>query len=240
MHRLTLVEGHLTGLAAAQVHDPPATPQLTSKSTSSERDGQHTAADEEAEIGTARRERTWRAIHRSMHTTEPPTTSLPLFAASPDSWIARTASLIPLTGPHPYNAEPPLPLLAQQLITPTLAHFVSNRGTVPRLTAANHTLTVSGLDSEYARTFGVDALQRLPQSSLVVTIAEAANRRKELNMARRTNGASWGPAAVGTSKWTGVRLVELFRQAGMGVDYRYTALTLDGNGSDSSVRHQLW
>ena len=216
MHRLAIMEGHLAGLAPAHVHK--VQPRVVSKPTSSEHD-EH-LVDEQAEIDTANRERTWQSIHRNMLDIQPPTTNLPLFATSPDSWIARTATLIPLTGPHPYNAEPPLPLLAQHLITPTLVHYVRNHGTVPRLTASTHTLTVSGLNSEYSRTFGVDVLEKLPQTSLVVTIAEAANRRKELNMARHTNSFSWGAAAVGTSKWTGVRLVDLLKEAGMGVDYR--------------------
>ena len=217
MHRLAIVEGHMTSLAAAHLYD--LSPHLVRGDASSSKPREQ-PIDEQAEVEAAGRERRWQSIHRDMHSIQPPTTALPLFATSPDSWIPRTPTLIPLTGPHPYNAEPPLSLHAAHLITPTLAHYVRNRGTVPRLSAASHTLTVGGLGSEYLRTFGMDALQRLPQSSLVVTIADAGNRRKELNMLRHTNSFSCGAAAVGTSKWSGVRLVDLLKEAGIGVDYR--------------------
>jgi nitrate reductase (NAD(P)H) len=43
----------------------------------------------------------------------------------------------------------------------------------------------------------------------------AGNRRKEENMLKKSIGFNWGPCAVSTSYWTGVRLGDLLRKAGV-------------------------
>ncbi len=52
----------------------------------------------------------------------------------------------------------------------------------------------------------------------------AGNRRKEQNVVRKSVGFNWGPAAVSTSYWTGVRLCDLLSHSGVqkpGVGARY-------------------
>lgn len=50
---------------------------------------------------------------------------------------------------------------------------------------------------------------------LQVTLVCAGNRRKEQNMLKKGKGFNWGPCAVSTSYWTGVRLGDLLRKAGV-------------------------
>ena len=50
--------------------------------------------------------------------------------------------------------------------------------------------------------------------SLLALLA-AGNRRKEQNVVRKSVGFNWGPAAVSTSYWTGVRLCDLLAHCGV-------------------------
>lgn len=61
-----------------------------------------------------------------------------LAAQAPDSWIQRSEDLIPLTGPHPFNAEPPATLLMQKgFITPNPVHYVRVRTRVREVSRAS-------------------------------------------------------------------------------------------------------
>jgi len=62
-----------------------------------------------------------------------------------DNWIPRNPNLIRLTGKHPLNCEPPLPLLMEQgFITPNDLHYVRNHGAVPKLDWRTHQLIIDG------------------------------------------------------------------------------------------------
>lgn len=141
-------------------------------------------------------------------------------AAVPDAWVKRSESLIPLTGPHPFNAEPAATLLLDKgFITPNDIHYVRVRGlsslslitasrarahqpqnhaAVPKLDRTSHKLVIDGLVGQ-PRVWTVDELERLPAISVAVTMSCDGNRRKEVNTIERGRGFDWGPAAVGTA-----------------------------------------
>eukprot|EP01088_Endostelium_zonatum_P004713 TRINITY_DN16028_c0_g1_i1.p1 TRINITY_DN16028_c0_g1~~TRINITY_DN16028_c0_g1_i1.p1 ORF type:complete len:423 (-),score=93.18 TRINITY_DN16028_c0_g1_i1:69-1337(-) len=131
-----------------------------------------------------------------------------------ESWIKRDQRLIPLTGPHPFNAEVPLKdLVDAGIITPTNLHYVRNHGEVPKLTE-DHVIKFSGLINN-----GVDfelSLKQLKEeftsNTRLVTLVCDGNRRKEVNMLQKSKGFNWGPAAAGSSYWTGVRLSDILRR----------------------------
>ena len=53
-------------------------------------------------------------------------------ATTPDAWVKRAPELVRLTGRHPFNVEPPLPMLiAHGHSTPASLHYVRNHGKVP-------------------------------------------------------------------------------------------------------------
>jgi hypothetical protein len=58
-----------------------------------------------------------------------------------------------------------------------------------------------------------------------VTIACEANRRKEMNMDEQSISFGWGAAAVATATWTGVRLVDLFKDIKIDATYQSPAST---------------
>ena len=44
--------------------------------------------------------------------------------------------------------------------------------------------------------------------------ASPGNRRKEQNIVKKSVGFNWGPSAVSTTYWTGVRLCDLLKHCG--------------------------
>ena len=55
----------------------------------------------------------------------------------------------------------------------------------------------------------MDELAALPNVEMPVTFACDGNRRKEVNMIKRSQGFDWGAGAVSTSLWKGVLLREV-------------------------------
>jgi nitrate reductase (NAD(P)H) len=133
---------------------------------------------------------------------------------TPDSWVQRDSRLIPLTGPMPFNAEPPSCELMHSLITPTSLHYVRNHGPVPKLDWSQHQLSVTGLVAR-PKTYSMDELVRVAEPmQLIVTLACDGNRRKELNLQRHTRGFHWGPGGCSTAVWRGIRIADLLRDCG--------------------------
>ncbi|KAF9538421.1 hypothetical protein EC957_006768 [Mortierella hygrophila] len=99
-------------------------------------------------------------------------------------------------------------------LTPTSIHYVRNHGAVPPLQWETHTLEISGL-VEHPMTLNMDDIAALPSIKLPVTLACSGNRRKEQNMIAKSMGFHWGPGAVSTSVWRGVRLTEVLLKCGI-------------------------
>lgn len=149
-----------------------------------------------------------------------------------DSWIKRNPALIRLTGKHPFNCEPPLSRLMQYgFITPAPLHYVRNHGSVPRADWSTWTVEITGLVKRPAR-FTMDQLVHdFTPVEIPVTLVCAGNRRKEQNMVRQTVGFNWGPGAISTSVWRGVRLSDVLRRCGT-MNRTNGALNVCFEGSD--------
>lgn len=142
----------------------------------------------------------------------------PRDVGSPDDWIPRHPDLVRLTGKHPFNCEPNIgSMLDQGFITPVSMHYVRNHGKCPRITWAEHTLTVKGLVDKPV-TLSMDDILDLPSVTIPVTLVCAGNRRKEENMIKQTIGFSWGCAAHSCNLWTGVRLIDILDLCGVQKD----------------------
>ncbi|KAL5042073.1 hypothetical protein BDW71DRAFT_217264 [Aspergillus fruticulosus] len=133
---------------------------------------------------------------------------------TPDNWIPRTDHLIRITGKHPLNAEPALTeLFDAGLITPNWLHYVRSHGSVPHLLWENHKLEISA--GENLTLFMDDLKDQFESINIPVLVACDGNRRKELNMVKRSKGFNWGPGAVGCAYWRGVRLRDVLKRAGI-------------------------
>jgi sulfite oxidase len=112
---------------------------------------------------------------------------------------------------QPINAEPPLPLLGETFITSVEHFFVRNHHPVPHISPESHHIIFSkhegNQDDENFKPLKeealVDILQRHKQQKLISSIQCGGNRRSELSAISPTNGANWGPGAIGTAIWEG-------------------------------------
>ncbi|KAF9354112.1 hypothetical protein BGX26_008073 [Mortierella sp. AD094] len=153
----------------------------------------------------------------------------PRDANTPDKWIERHPELIRLTGKHPFNCEPPLPLLVSNgFITPSSLHYVRNHGPVPQLSWDTHLLVIEGLVNG-AVTLTMDMLEQLPSITLPITLVCAGNRRKEQNMHKQSIGFNWGPGAVSTSIWKGVLVRDLLLDICGGIRKEAKYVCFDGS-----------
>jgi len=124
--------------------------------------------------------------------------------------------------PEPYNAGPPLPVVRASFLTPVEVFFVRNHGTIPIIDPAAYRLSVSGL-VDRPLDLSLDALRdEFTPVTLAATIQCAGNRRSELMALRPIAGEiPWDAEAIGTARWTGVRLAEVLRASSVRPDARH-------------------
>lgn len=132
---------------------------------------------------------------------------------TPDNWIPRSTHLIRLTGKHPLNGEPELEALFDAgLITPNELHYVRNHGHVPHILWETHKIDVeSG-----SLILSMDDLESdFEPINIAVALGCDGNRRKELNMIRRSKGFNWGPGAISCAFWKGPLVRDVLLAAGI-------------------------
>ncbi|KAI1798202.1 hypothetical protein LXA43DRAFT_1088331 [Ganoderma leucocontextum] len=141
----------------------------------------------------------------------------------PDSWVPRSSELLRLTGKFPFNAEPNLHgLFRAGMITPAKLHYVRNHGHVPLLHWETHTLLLYADSSvpvdlkqrEYTMEELTGAKFKDSIIEIPVTMGCDGNRRKEVNMVKRTKGFDWTASGVSTAVWRGVPITEVLRDWG--------------------------
>jgi DMSO/TMAO reductase YedYZ molybdopterin-dependent catalytic subunit len=114
---------------------------------------------------------------------------------------------------HPFNAE----ALAHALdrpITPAGFFFVRNNGVLPdSLDFQNWTLSVDG-EVEHPKNWTLDALKENFETVTITAVLECAGNGRA-RFAPPTSGLQWTDGAVGCAHWTGVRLGDVLRAAGV-------------------------
>ncbi|KAK3159223.1 hypothetical protein QOZ80_2AG0147400 [Eleusine coracana subsp. coracana] len=157
----------------------------------------------------------WRALYLPRLEVDPPVHD-PRDEATSDAWVRRHPALVRLTGKHPFNSEPPVPrLMSHGFITPAPLHYVRNHGPVPKADWSTWAVEVTGLVKRPARLSMEQLATEFEAVELPVTLVCAGNRRKEQNMVRQSVGFNWGPGAISTSVWRGVRLRDVLRRCGV-------------------------
>ncbi|KAI0369801.1 hypothetical protein BV20DRAFT_996285 [Pilatotrama ljubarskyi] len=140
---------------------------------------------------------------------------------TPDSWIPRSAELRRLTGKHPLNAEPDLLRLFEAgLITPTRLHFVRNHAAVPQLHWETYRVLMYSDPPDlvskprewtmHELTSGAFKIIEIP-----VTLGCDGNRRREVNMVKRTVGFNWTASGVSTAIWRGILVRDVLLACGV-------------------------
>ena len=122
---------------------------------------------------------------------------------------------------RPLNAETPAYLLNDP-ITPTDRHFIRNNGIAPdEVDADKWTLTVDGLVEKPMKYSIADLKKNFDVVDLALQIECGGNGRAGFDPPARGN--QWTYGAIGCSKWTGVRLADVLKAAGVKKNVVYTA-----------------
>ncbi len=122
---------------------------------------------------------------------------------------------------RPVNAETPAHLLNDE-VTPTARHFIRNNGVVPdEMDAASWRLRIDGLVNN-PLTFSIEDLRKkFDVVTQRLTIECGGNGRAFFDPPARGN--QWTLGAVACSEWTGVRLADVLKAAGVKENVVYTA-----------------
>lgn len=124
--------------------------------------------------------------------------------------------------PRPQDLETPAHLL-NTWITPNDLFYVRSHFYTPTIDASAWTLEIDGEVDKPLKLTLAD-LRRMPSATAVVTLECAGNGRAFYNPP--VAGVQWEKGAVGTARWTGVRLRDVLQAAGVKSSGRH--LWLDG------------
>lgn len=64
----------------------------------------------------------------------------------------------------------------------------------------------------------LDQIKAMPRHEIVATLQCSGNRRAEFNTKSQTSGTPWYQGAISTAKWSGVRLRDILKAAGIDDD----------------------
>ena len=121
---------------------------------------------------------------------------------------------------RPQDLETPVALLDSWL-TPNHRFFVRSHLYAPEIDVRQWRLTVAG-EVERPLTLTLDELRTLPEENRVVTIECAGNGRAYYDPP--VAGVQWQKGAVGTARWTGVRLADVLARARVKSSARFVLL----------------
>jgi DMSO/TMAO reductase YedYZ molybdopterin-dependent catalytic subunit len=126
---------------------------------------------------------------------------------------------------RPPDYETPVALL-DSWVTP-IEHFYvrSHLPTPPGLEAAGWTLQIEG-EVTTPVTLSLDDLRKMPATTMTVTLECAGNGRAFFDPP--VAGIQWGRGAVGTARWTGVRMAEILKRAAVKSSGKFVVM----NGAD--------
>lgn len=154
----------------------------------------------------------------------------------PSAWGETAQNLLPkpdmiVHSQNPFNGEFP-PHLLDADVTPTIRHFVRNNSSIPKRAKFGDLhgwkLTIDG-EVHRKLTLSMDDLMRFPNVTAHAVVECAGNGRSLFTP--RVDGTQWIRGAVGCSEWTGVRLRDVLKAAGL----KNTAVYTGNHGEDLPV-----
>jgi len=149
-----------------------------------------------------------------------------LGAGSPQQPTADSNPLI-VRSSRPQDFETPVDRLTS-FITSNDLFFVRSHIHTPQVQPENWTLTVDGL-VDRPLVLRLAELEALPQVTAVITLECAGNGRAFFDPP--VAGVQWRKGAVGTARWTGVRLADVLARAGVKTAAQFVLL----DGADRSI-----
>lgn len=126
-----------------------------------------------------------------------------------------------LLNDRPVNAETP-PELLDDAVTPTSRHFIRNNGIPPEnVDPESWTLTIDGFVDNKLELSIADLREQFEVVTLQLTLECGGNGRGFFDPPAKGN--QWTYGAVACSEWTGVRLKDVLKKAGVQSNVVYTA-----------------
>ncbi len=154
-------------------------------------------------------------FHRNM-----PSGFIPEAIAATDTMIAGKNGLT-ISNDRPVNAETPAHLLDDD-VTPTSRHFIRNNGIPPEdMNPDNWTLSIDGLVDNPLKLSIADLQNKFETVTRQICIECGGNGRSFFDPKARGN--QWSLGAVACAEWTGVRLADVLKAAGVKKEAIYTA-----------------
>ncbi|XP_077541565.1 sulfite oxidase isoform X2 [Haemaphysalis longicornis] len=133
----------------------------------------------------------------------------------------------------PFNAEPPLAVLADQYKTPNELFYVRNHLPVPLVDPKEYVLEIEDCDGNCHTLTLEDIKTKFPKVSVTSVVQCAGSRRSEQNKIKKVKGLDWGPCAIGNATWSGARLVDVLRYLGIDLsDERIQHFVMEGMDTD--------
>ena len=154
----------------------------------------------------------------------------------PSAWGEVGQNLLPkpdmiVHSENPFNGEFP-PHLLNDDVTPTARHFVRNNSSIPERAKRGDLhgwkLTVDG-EVHKKLVLSMDDLTRFPQVTVQAVLECAGNGRSLFTP--KVDGTPWIRGAVACSEWTGVRLRDVLKAAGL----KETAVYTGNYGADLPI-----
>lgn len=121
---------------------------------------------------------------------------------------------------RPCNAESPISTL-EDYITPNETFYVRNHLWVPEIKSENdHKITVELMDGEEVEYTVDDLRKKFKEYTVTMVLQCSGNRRLHMteNSGHKALGLQWGVGAIGNAEWTGVRLRDVLKDAGLDVN----------------------
>ncbi|GCB65835.1 hypothetical protein scyTo_0007798 [Scyliorhinus torazame] len=134
----------------------------------------------------------------------------------------------------PFNAEPPLEILSDNYLTPTEIFFKRNHLPVPEVDPKKFRLEIMGEGLTSIQLTLNDLKIKFPKHTVTATLQCAGNRRSEMNAVRQVKGLNWGMAAIGNATWTGAKLSDVLKYAGLPEDTNAKHVQFEGLDKDVS------
>ncbi len=151
-----------------------------------------------------------------------------LLAQAPRATVAAGKEKLLVRSLRPPDYETPVALL-DSWITPVEHFYVRSHLPVPpALDAAAWMLQIEG-EVATPSMLSLDDIRRMPSTMLTVTLECAGNGRAFYDPP--VAGVQWGKGAVGTARWTGVRMADVLKRAGVRDSGKFVLL----NGADRAL-----
>ena len=122
-----------------------------------------------------------------------------------------------VVSPKPFNAETPLSVIGDSFFTPNDMFYVRNHLHTPNIQAKDYELEITGLGIK-DKTLTLEDIKKFPKHSVTSVVQCGGNRRAEMKAKKDLKGLPWTGGAIGQAKWSGARLYDVLKAAGMSED----------------------